>query len=88
MHVRPTPGVTATILQSGELLLRPGGGETRIFPKLCAAMWIALRQHGGDIDRAAAALAAMWNSESVIICAELEIWVDELRAEGLVGTTA
>ncbi|MEV5432947.1 hypothetical protein [Streptomyces sp. NPDC052701] len=46
-----------------------------------------MRQHDGDIDRAAVALAEMWDSAPVILHAELDIWVDDLRAAGLVATT-
>lgn len=88
MRVRPEPGVTATVLESGELVLSGNGGESRIFSPLGAAMWISLRQHEGELDAAADALAVRWNSESFIVRAELEIWVDELRAAGLVRTAS
>ncbi|MGW1506158.1 PqqD family protein [Streptomyces mirabilis] len=86
MRVRPEPGVTATVLESGELLLLTSSGTTHKFAPLAAAMWIALRQHNGNLGEAADALSVLWNSESVLIRAELEMWADELRAAGLIRT--
>jgi hypothetical protein len=86
MRVWPEPGVTATVLESGALVLTGNGGKAQIFSPLGAAMWISLRRHEGELDAAADALAVLWNSESVIVRAELEVWVDELRAAGLVRT--
>ncbi|WP_244905429.1 PqqD family peptide modification chaperone [Streptomyces agglomeratus] len=52
------------------------------------AMWIALRQHGGDVDAAADMLAALWGTEPENARADLGIWVDEMRDAGLVRDEA
>ncbi|MFE0419483.1 PqqD family protein [Streptomyces tendae] len=83
MRVLPGRGVTATVLENGELLLSKAGGDTYKFAPHTAALWIALRQHDGDPAEAANALAELWNAECVLIRAELEMWVDELRAAEL-----
>ncbi|MFF6995241.1 PqqD family protein [Streptomyces sp. NPDC008313] len=88
MRVRPAPGVTATVLESGELLLFAADrGDEYTCGPVATAMWIALRRHDGDLDATADTLAGLWDSERVIIRAELEIWADELRAAGLVRRT-
>jgi hypothetical protein len=48
------------------------------------AMWIALRQHDGDMAAAAHGLAQVWGLEPVNVRADLEVWVNEMRDAGLV----
>ena len=50
-------------------------------------MWIALRQHGGDVETAARTLAGAWESDPTNIRADLDVWVGELYDAGLVGAT-
>ncbi|WP_217170929.1 PqqD family protein [Streptomyces sp. AC512_CC834] len=84
MRVLPGSDVAATVLENGELLLRKSGGATYTFAPPAAALWIALRQHDGDPVEAANALGDLWDAECVLIRAELEMWIDELRAAELV----
>lgn len=72
------------MLESGELLLGLGSGATYTFTPLATALWIALRQHDGNLGDAADALSLLWNADCVLIHAELEMWVDELQAAGLI----
>ncbi|MEV5878451.1 PqqD family protein [Streptomyces sp. NPDC052101] len=51
-----------------------------------AAMWITLRQHDGDVHRAAHVLASRWSTDPVNMCADLEVWVGELCDLGLLAT--
>lgn len=49
-------------------------------------MWLALRQHDGDVAAAARMLAGLWGTAPANTRADLDIWVDELRDAGLVRT--
>ncbi|MFD3748545.1 PqqD family peptide modification chaperone [Nocardia sp. NPDC058633] len=62
----------------GHLRCRPVG----------TAMWIALRQHDGDVDAAADMLASLWGTEPENVRADLGIWVGEMRDAGLVRDEA
>jgi hypothetical protein len=52
-----------------------------------AAAWIALRQHGGDPQRATRTLAEAWGDDEVFLRAELDLLVAALRGAGLVSVT-
>lgn len=86
MRVRPVPGLTVGVDADGHLdvvvhtvpprRLRCGPVGT--------AMWLALRQHDGDVGAAARMLAALWDTAPANARADLDIWVEELRDAGLV----
>ncbi|MEU6459580.1 MULTISPECIES: PqqD family protein [unclassified Streptomyces] len=87
MRVRPTPGIRVTVDANGhlDLLARSDTGARRFqCGPVGTAMWIALRQHDGDVDAAAGTLAAMWGAAPVNTRADLDIWVEEMRDAGLV----
>jgi len=48
------------------------------------ALWIALRQHDGDVAAAAGMLSALWCTDLANTRADLDIWIEELRDAGLV----
>ncbi|MBO0656357.1 PqqD family protein [Streptomyces triculaminicus] len=86
MRSQPAPGVSVNIGTDGCLELRSDStvrpGVYRWAP-VCTAMWIALRQHDGDVDAAARTLASQWGTAPTDTRADLGIWVDELRDAGL-----
>lgn len=64
MAIQTAPGVTQRMLPTGHLQLtcRTTHREVECEP-VAAAMWIALKQHNGDVDRASAVLAALWDTD-------------------------
>jgi hypothetical protein len=64
MAIQTAPGVTQRMLPTGHLQLtcRATRREVECEP-VAAAMWIALKQHNGDVDRASAVLAALWETD-------------------------
>lgn len=64
MTIQTVPGVTQRMLPNGHLRLscRTTSRQIECEP-VAAAMWIALKQHNGDIDRASAVLAALWETD-------------------------
>lgn len=89
MRVRPVPGLHVSVDADGRLdvITDPEASARRYrCGPVGTAMWIALCQHDGDVQRAADALATMWATEPVNARADLDIWVDEMRDAGLVRT--
>ncbi|MGC7097546.1 hypothetical protein ACPZ19_22970 [Amycolatopsis lurida] len=84
MRVRQAPGVSVILLPDGRLALtsRLADSTFECAPPI-AAMWIALRQHDGDCDAAAAMLAVLWQADPVHLRADMEVWIDELVDAGL-----
>jgi hypothetical protein len=64
MAIHTAPGVTQRMLPNGhlELICRDSSRQVDCEP-VAAAMWIALKQHNGDIDRASSVLAALWETD-------------------------
>ncbi|WP_326565402.1 hypothetical protein VSH64_26505 [Amycolatopsis rhabdoformis] len=64
MAIQTAPGVTQRMLPNGhlELTCRATRRHVECEP-VAAAMWIALKQQNGDVDRAAAVLAALWGTD-------------------------
>lgn len=64
MAIQTVPGVTQRMLPNGHLRLscRSTNRQVECEPA-AAAMWIALKQHNGDIDRASAVLAELWETD-------------------------
>ncbi|MFE2477607.1 PqqD family peptide modification chaperone [Streptomyces sp. NPDC059389] len=87
MRVRPVPGLNVAVDADGRLELRTasdfGPGRYWCGP-VGTMMWIALRQHDGDVGAAAETLAALWETDPANARADLDIWVDEVRDAGLV----
>jgi hypothetical protein len=89
MRIRPVPGLSVSVDASGRLdvVARPPAAAHHIrCGPVGTAMWLALRQHDGDIGAAACMLADLWGTEPADTRADLDIWVDELRDAGLVRT--
>ncbi|WP_275291331.1 hypothetical protein [Amycolatopsis sp. La24] len=63
MAITTAPGVTQRMLSNGhlELTCRTSHRHIECEP-VAAAMWIALKQHNGDVDRAASTLSALWHT--------------------------
>ena len=85
MPVRPEHGVTSRVTEDGclELLTEADGTIYRCSP-LAAAMWIALRQHNGQLGPAADMLAGLWSTDPENTRTDMDIWMSELRDAGLV----
>jgi hypothetical protein len=79
------PGVGVEIAADGTLILVSPEGTCHVYPPEATAIWIALRQHGGDITAAAERLAAAWASETVLLRLEIDEYVDNWQRAGLVS---
>ncbi|MGW1506157.1 PqqD family protein [Streptomyces mirabilis] len=85
MAIRPEPGVTAVVLENGYLELHSQHSGTRICcGPVNTAMWIAIRQHDGQLDAAADLLATLWDVDPLYMRSDLDVWVSELGDAGLV----
>lgn len=84
MAIHNAPGVTTRIHTDGHLRLtcRTTGREIDCEP-IAAAMWIALKQHHGDVDRAARALSALWGTDTENIRHDLTVLAGSLCSLGL-----
>lgn len=64
MAIHTAPGVTQRMLPNGHLELTCRDSSRHIdCEPVAAAMWIALKQHNGDIERASSVLAALWETD-------------------------
>jgi hypothetical protein len=92
VRVRPVPGLRVSVDADGRLdVVTPRAAGVQAARRFrCGpvgtAMWLALRQHDGDVGAAARMLAALWGTAPANARADLDIWVDELRDAGLVRT--
>ncbi|MFC7310269.1 PqqD family protein [Streptomyces monticola] len=83
------PGVSVNVDMQGHLELLweaesvHSPGRYRCSP-VGTAMWIALRQHDGNVSAAASTLAGLWDMAPANARADLDIWVGEMRDAGLV----
>jgi len=86
VHLRWACDVTVTVAAEGclEVLSRRAGAVFRFSP-VATAMWIALQQHEGQLDLAAAELARNWQVDRAGVRAGLDQWMDELRDTGLLS---
>ncbi|MFF6995242.1 PqqD family protein [Streptomyces sp. NPDC008313] len=85
MPIRPEPGVTAVVLENGDLELHSLHSGVRIScGPVNTAMWLALRQHDGHLEAAADLLAALWDLDPLYMRSDLDVWVGELGDAGLV----
>lgn len=84
MLVRTAPGVTPKLLPSGRLELSSSStGERRCCGPIGAAMWIALNQNSGRVDRAADMLAELWGTDPVATRAAMVELAGQLCDAGL-----
>lgn len=87
MRVTLAPGITITVLSSGdaEIVQEKAGHNVRsCWGPARTAMWIALRQNNGDIEAASAHLAKLWENDPANIGADMALWIDGLQAAGLI----
>ncbi|MFF4349407.1 PqqD family protein [Streptomyces sp. NPDC001530] len=86
MRVRPVLGVSVSVDADGclQLVAETGGRHLRYeCGPVGTSMWIALRQHDGNLDAAALVLAGLWGMAPSNVRADLDIWVEEMRDAGL-----
>ncbi|MEV5432948.1 PqqD family protein [Streptomyces sp. NPDC052701] len=84
MPIRPSPGVTAVVLENGDLELHSQeSGVRTCWGPVNTAMWIALRQNDGHLEAAADLLAALWDVDPPCMRSDLEVWANELSDAGL-----
>ncbi|MFF5408278.1 hypothetical protein ACFY8K_35695 [Streptomyces misionensis] len=60
MRIVVQAGVTAAVSPGGELTLISPGGVRYFYTPEATAMWIALRQHDGDLDAVTYTLGQAW----------------------------
>jgi len=84
MAIETAPGVTQRMLRDGrlELICTSTSRQVECEPA-AAAMWIALKQHNGDIDSASAVLAALWETDVETIRYDLIALAGSLCSIGL-----
>jgi hypothetical protein len=82
--IQPAAGVTAVVLENGDLELHSRHSGVRSWGPVNTAMWLALRQHDGQLDAAAALLAVLWDVNPLCMRSDLDVWVSELGDAGLV----
>ncbi|MET9453031.1 PqqD family protein [Streptomyces cinerochromogenes] len=84
MAIRPARDMTVTVLEDGCLeLYSAWADESYRYAPPRAAMWIALQQHAGCPDLAVQTLAKLWDVDPLWIRFELDSWLGEMRAAGL-----
>jgi len=84
MSIYAAAGLTQRMLASGhlELFCVETGRHVDCDP-IATAMWIALNQHNGRLDRAAAMLAGLWCADPDNLHDEMIAWAGTLCAIGL-----
>ncbi|MEU0532541.1 hypothetical protein [Amycolatopsis tolypomycina] len=86
MAIQTVPGVTQRMLPNGHLQLTCRGTNRRIdCEPVAAAMWIALKQHHGDVERASAVLAALWETDVEDTRYDMELLAGSLCSLGLLA---
>ncbi|MFE9445132.1 PqqD family peptide modification chaperone [Streptomyces sp. NPDC006602] len=87
MNIAITAGVTAGITESGVLTLMSPHGAPYFYAPEASAIWIALRQSGGDVHAAAAELAAACEVDVREAHQLIEQYVTVWQQAGLVCTS-
>ncbi|MCX5355821.1 hypothetical protein [Streptomyces mirabilis] len=80
-------GVTAGIAEDGALTLLSPHGAAHLYAPEASAMWIALRQHGGDVRAAAAVLGSAWDVDVSAVRRLLQEQVTDWQRAGLVRSS-
>ncbi|GGM22423.1 hypothetical protein GCM10010129_78390 [Streptomyces fumigatiscleroticus] len=81
MRYSPRADVVARVLPSGALVLTDGQRRVHYLPE-ATAMWIALREQGGEALAAAARLAAAWDEDPELVHTELMRMVEQWGRTG------
>ncbi len=85
MTVTVEAGLRAMISTDGELtLVAPCGTRSPSYAPEATAVWIALRQHGGDSDAATRALTDFWVMDVSEISRLVDACVTRWHDDGLV----
>lgn len=86
MRFRPEPGITATEMDDGGLvLLSERSGKLFRCNATAATMWAALWEHDGHLDSAATSIAEHYRgADPARVRADLDVLVERLRQAGLV----
>ncbi|POX57934.1 hypothetical protein C3492_40675 [Streptomyces sp. Ru62] len=87
MNIVIEAGVTAGIAEDGALTLLSPQGAPHFYAPEVSAMWIALRQHGGNVRAAAAMLGSAWDADVSAVRRLLQEQVTDWQRAGLVKTT-
>jgi hypothetical protein len=84
MSMQTAPGVTQRMLPNGhlELFCQETRRQVACEP-IAAAMWIALKQHNGELDKAAEMLARLWQTDPMNTRDDLIVLAGTLCAVGL-----
>ncbi|MEU6848031.1 hypothetical protein ABZ930_39875 [Streptomyces sp. NPDC046716] len=88
MYIVIAAGVTAGITEGGLLTLLSPHGVPYFYAPEASAVWIALRQSGGDLSSAAAELGDAWGADVSDVHRLMEQHVADWRRVGLVRTSA
>ncbi|MEV4724890.1 PqqD family protein [Micromonospora humida] len=85
MRVRLEQGIVAKVTRNGQLeLISEGSGLRYRFGATAAAMWIALQQQGGSLERAAGVLARQWSADPAVTRRDFDVWLEDMLRAGLV----
>lgn len=84
MTIQTAPGVTQRLLPNGHLDLFCSETRRQVeCEPAAAAMWIALKQNDGELDRAADMLATLWDADPADTREDLIALTGTLCAVGL-----
>jgi hypothetical protein len=84
MSMHAVAGLTQRMLPSGHLeLICAATGRHIDCEPVATAMWIALTQHNGQLDRAADMLAGVWQANPGKVRDEMTAWAGTLCAIGV-----
>lgn len=85
MRVRLEEGIVAKVTRNGQLeLVSERSGMRYRFGATAAAMWIALQQQGGSLERAAGVLAWQWSADPAATRRDFDVWLEDMLRAGLV----
>ncbi|MFF3909701.1 hypothetical protein ACFYZJ_27835 [Streptomyces sp. NPDC001848] len=87
MNIVIEAGVTAGIAEDGALTLLSPHGAPYFYAPEASAMWIALRQHGGNVRAAAAVLGSAWGVDVSAVRRLLQEQVTDWQRAGLVKSS-
>jgi hypothetical protein len=87
VNIAITAGVTAGITETGVLTLLSPHGAPYFYAPEASAIWIALRQSGGDVHAAAAELQPAWEADVREVRQLIERYATAWQEAGLVCTS-
>ncbi len=78
----PNPRLNITVMEAGDLLIELSG-EEYVYPPEVTAMWIALRQHQGDVAEAAETLSGIWMTDRARTRQSISQWAEAWCRDGI-----